>query len=109
MALEPRRIVWLGRRERMEVAVAQDVDPVLDAATQEGLRAVDACVEKGNRDAAAVEARQRDFGAVGCAAHELVLGQVNLLFAVLVLQMLTNRMRATFGHTDLDELRELRD
>ena len=34
---------------------------------------------------------------------------LDVLFAVLVLQILTTRMRATFGHTDLDELRELRD
>lgn len=34
---------------------------------------------------------------------------LDVLFAVLVLQILTTRMRATFGDTDLDELRELRD
>ena len=34
---------------------------------------------------------------------------LDVLFAVLVLQMLTTRMRATFGDTDLDELRELHD
>jgi hydrogenase-4 component E len=34
---------------------------------------------------------------------------LDVLFAVLVLQILTTRMRAAFGHTDLDELRELRD
>ncbi|MGH3490015.1 MAG: hypothetical protein ACRDP8_19170 [Actinopolymorphaceae bacterium] len=34
---------------------------------------------------------------------------LDVLFAVLVLQVLTTRMGATFGHTDLDELRELRD
>ena len=34
---------------------------------------------------------------------------LDVLFAVLVLQILTTRMRATFGGTDLDELRELRD
>ncbi|WP_020578950.1 hypothetical protein [Actinopolymorpha alba] len=34
---------------------------------------------------------------------------LDVLFAALVLQVLTTRMRATFGHTDLDELRELRD
>ncbi|MGK4580216.1 hypothetical protein [Kitasatospora sp. HPMI-4] len=31
----------------------------------------------------------------------------DVLFAVLVLQILTTRMRAAFGHTDLDDLREL--
>lgn len=34
---------------------------------------------------------------------------LDVLFAVLVLQVLTSRMRDTFGDTDLDELRELRD
>ncbi|MFL6140565.1 MAG: hypothetical protein ACJ72N_01685 [Labedaea sp.] len=34
---------------------------------------------------------------------------LDVLFAVLVLQILTTRMRATFGDTDLDELRELHD
>ena len=34
---------------------------------------------------------------------------LDVLFAVLVLQILTTRMRATFGDLDLDELRELRD
>lgn len=34
---------------------------------------------------------------------------LDVLFAVLVLQILTSRMRATFGDLDLDELRELRD
>lgn len=34
---------------------------------------------------------------------------LDVLLAVLVLQVLTTRMRATFGGTDLDELRELRD
>lgn len=34
---------------------------------------------------------------------------MDVLFAVLVLQLLTTRMRAAFGHTDLDELRELHD
>ncbi|MGW5360661.1 hypothetical protein [Actinopolymorpha pittospori] len=34
---------------------------------------------------------------------------LDVLFAVLVLQVLTTRMRATFGDTDLDELKELRD
>jgi hydrogenase-4 component E len=34
---------------------------------------------------------------------------MDVLFAVLVLQLLATRMRAAFGHTDLDELRELRD
>ncbi|GGM89797.1 hypothetical protein GCM10010106_41580 [Thermopolyspora flexuosa] len=34
---------------------------------------------------------------------------LDVLFAVLVLSVLTNRMRAAFGGTDLDELRELRD
>jgi hydrogenase-4 component E len=34
---------------------------------------------------------------------------LDVLFAVLVLQILTTRIRATFGDTDLDELRELRD
>jgi hydrogenase-4 component E len=32
-----------------------------------------------------------------------------VLLAVLVLQVLTTRMRAAFGSTDLDELRELHD
>jgi hydrogenase-4 component E len=31
------------------------------------------------------------------------------LLVVLVLQVLTARLRAAFGDTDLDELRELRD
>lgn len=34
---------------------------------------------------------------------------LDVLLAVLVLQILTTRMRAAFGDTDLDELRELRD
>lgn len=34
---------------------------------------------------------------------------LDVLLAVLVLQILTARMRETFGDTDLDELRELRD
>jgi hydrogenase-4 component E len=34
---------------------------------------------------------------------------LDVLLAVLVLQILTVRMRETFGDTDLDELRELRD
>ncbi|WP_090944322.1 hypothetical protein [Nonomuraea jiangxiensis] len=34
---------------------------------------------------------------------------LDLLLAVLVLQVLTTRMRAAFGGTDLDELRELHD
>lgn len=34
---------------------------------------------------------------------------LDVLFAVLVLQVLTSRMREAFGDTDLDELRELRD
>ncbi|MFC3897670.1 hypothetical protein ACFOWZ_39895 [Lentzea rhizosphaerae] len=34
---------------------------------------------------------------------------LDVLLAVLVLQVLTTRMRETFGGTDLDELRELRD
>jgi hydrogenase-4 component E len=34
---------------------------------------------------------------------------LDVLLAVLVLQILTTRMRATFGDTDLDELRELHD
>jgi hydrogenase-4 component E len=34
---------------------------------------------------------------------------LDVLFAVLVLQILTSRMRATFGDLDLDELRELHD
>ena len=34
---------------------------------------------------------------------------LDVLLAVLVLQILTARMRAAFGGTDLDELRELHD
>ncbi|MCI2422428.1 hypothetical protein MOQ72_33870 [Saccharopolyspora sp. K220] len=34
---------------------------------------------------------------------------LDVLFVVLVLQILTTRMREAFGDTDLDELRELRD
>jgi hydrogenase-4 component E len=34
---------------------------------------------------------------------------LDVLLAVLILQILTTRMRTTFGDTDLDELRELRD
>ncbi len=34
---------------------------------------------------------------------------LDVLLVVLVLQILTGRMRETFGDTDLDELRELRD
>jgi hydrogenase-4 component E len=34
---------------------------------------------------------------------------MDLLLVVLVLQVLTARLRATFGDTDMDELRELRD
>ncbi len=34
---------------------------------------------------------------------------LDVLLAVLVLQILTTRMREAFGDTDLDELRELRD
>ena len=39
-----------GRRKGAEVAVAEDVDSVLNAATQERLRAVDARVEQRDRD-----------------------------------------------------------
>jgi hydrogenase-4 component E len=34
---------------------------------------------------------------------------IDVLLAVLVLQILTARMRVKFGGTDVDELRELRD
>jgi hydrogenase-4 component E len=34
---------------------------------------------------------------------------LDLLFVVLVLQILGGRLRLAFGATDLDELRELRD
>jgi hydrogenase-4 component E len=34
---------------------------------------------------------------------------LDVLLAVLVLLVLTNRMRSAFGATDLDELRELHD
>ena len=34
---------------------------------------------------------------------------LDVLFAAAVLQVLTSRLRDTFGDTDLDELRELRD
>ena len=34
---------------------------------------------------------------------------LDVLLVVLVLQVLTGRMRAAFGGTDLDELRELHD
>jgi hydrogenase-4 component E len=34
---------------------------------------------------------------------------LDVLFAAAVLQVLTSRVRDTFGHADLDELRELRD
>ena len=34
---------------------------------------------------------------------------LDVLLVVLVLQVLTTRMRRTFGDTDLDELRELHD
>jgi hydrogenase-4 component E len=34
---------------------------------------------------------------------------LDVLLAVLVLQILSTRMRETFGDTDLDELRELHD
>jgi hydrogenase-4 component E len=34
---------------------------------------------------------------------------LDILLAVLVLQILSGRMRVKFGGTDLDELRELRD
>lgn len=34
---------------------------------------------------------------------------LDVLLAVLVLRLLTVRMRSVFGHTDLDDLRELRD
>lgn len=34
---------------------------------------------------------------------------LDVLLAVLVLRVLTTRMRAAFGGTDLDELRELHD
>jgi len=34
---------------------------------------------------------------------------LDVLLAVLVLQVLASRMRETFGDTDLDELRELHD
>jgi hydrogenase-4 component E len=33
----------------------------------------------------------------------------DVLLAVLVLHILTTRMRAVFGHTDIDDLRELHD
>jgi hydrogenase-4 component E len=36
-------------------------------------------------------------------------GSLDLLLVVLVLQVLAARMRVTFGRTDMDELRELRD
>ena len=36
-------------------------------------------------------------------------GSLDLLLLVLVLQVLAARMRLTFGRTDMDELRELRD
>jgi hydrogenase-4 component E len=34
---------------------------------------------------------------------------LDVLFAAAVLQVLTSRVRDTFGHADLDELQELRD
>jgi hydrogenase-4 component E len=34
---------------------------------------------------------------------------LDVLFAVLVLQILTTRIRVAFGNADLDELRELHD
>ena len=71
--LEPGRIVGLGRRKGAEVAVAEDVDPVLNPPAQERLRAVDARVEQRDRDPAAVEPRQHDLGIVGGAARKLVL------------------------------------
>ena len=57
--LELGLVVGVRRGER-EVAPADDVDAVLDAAAQIGLRAVDARVEQRDRDASPVEARQRD-------------------------------------------------
>ena len=75
VSLEPRGVVRLGRGERMEVAVAEHVDSVLDASSEERLRPVDAGVEERDRDSAAVEARQHDLRAMRSAARELVLGQ----------------------------------
>ena len=52
------------------------------------------------------------YGLLTVASTSLVveLGvSLDVLLAVLVLQVLTGRMRDTFGDTDLDELRELHD
>ena len=50
------------------------------------------------------------FLTTGCAGLVVELGvSLDVLLVVLVLQILTTRMRETFGEADLDELRELRD
>jgi hydrogenase-4 component E len=52
------------------------------------------------------------IGFLTTSSVPLIVGlevSLDVLFAVLVLQILATRMRATFGHTELDELRELRD
>ena len=43
-----------------------------------------------------------------CRIVELA-GPLDLLLVVLVLQVLTARLRGAFGGTDIDELRELHD
>ena len=73
--LEPGRIVGLRRGKRVKVAVAEDVDPVLDSSPEERLGPVDARVEQRDRDAAAVEPRQHDLRAMRSAACKLVLRQ----------------------------------
>ena len=75
MPLEAGRVVRLRRRAGVGVVVPEHVDPVGDAAAQVRLRAVDAGVEQADRDAAAVEPRQRDVGLLGRPARELVLGE----------------------------------
>lgn len=50
------------------------------------------------------------FLATGGVPFLVELGvSLDVLLAVIVLQVLTVRLRVTFGHTDLDDMRELRD
>jgi hypothetical protein len=69
------RLVVRVRRGECEVAAADDVDAVLDPSAQVRLRAVDAGVEQRDRDAAPVEAWERDVDPVTASRLEVALAK----------------------------------